>query len=226
MPPSNRPKPQRSALPEPLGEEQLQELQHLLDQIPAPLEPLDASMLDGYLCGVLLQPKPIAPLQWMPYVTDVDGRALPAKFQTERLSSLVRRRHAELNHAISEREWFDPWIFELREESPATHDPAYANPVYPWVAGFATAMQWFPALMDMDESETTAPLALLYRHFDPQDLEDAEALLAEIDSLEPPEDLSDAVEGLVRATLLLADVSRPLLEDQPAVRKKSVKRSR
>ena len=31
-------------------------LQTLLDKIPEPLEPLDISMLDGYLCGVLLQP--------------------------------------------------------------------------------------------------------------------------------------------------------------------------
>ena len=52
-------------------------------------------------------------------------------------------------------------------------------------------------------------LALLYRHLDPQDLEDADVLLEEIDSLEPPEDLSESVEGLVRATLLLADIGRP-----------------
>ena len=32
-------------------------LQALLDAVPAPLEPLDVSMLDGYLCGVLVQPK-------------------------------------------------------------------------------------------------------------------------------------------------------------------------
>jgi uncharacterized protein len=192
-------------------------------------------MLDGYLCGVLLQPQAIAAHQWLPYVTDVDGRPLPGKLQTERLHSLVRKRHAELDYAITEREWFDPWVFELHTPSPEPLElghpdhpdntcPPSVQAVYPWVAGFATAMQWFPALMDMDEQHTTTALALLYRHFDPQDLEDAQALLEEIDTLEPPEDLSDAVEGLVRATLLLADVSRPLLEDKPAVRKKTVKR--
>ena len=40
----------------PLGEPDLNRLQTLLDKIPEPLEPLDISMLDGYLCGVLLQP--------------------------------------------------------------------------------------------------------------------------------------------------------------------------
>ena len=39
---------------------------------------------------------------------------------------------------------------------------------------------------------------------------DADDLIEEIESLEPPADLSEAVEELVRATLLLGDVSRPL----------------
>jgi uncharacterized protein len=56
----------------------------------------------------------------------------------------------------------------------------------------------------------TEPLALLYRHLDPDDLEDADELIAEIETLEPPVDLTDAVEGLVRATLLLADIGRPV----------------
>ncbi|HET9645640.1 MAG TPA: YecA family protein, partial [Burkholderiaceae bacterium] len=54
------------------------------------------------------------------------------------------------------------------------------------------------------------PLATLYMHLDPEDLEDADELLAEIETLEPPQDLAEAVEGLVSSTLLLADVSRPL----------------
>ena len=37
----------------------LDALQALLDSVPAPLEPLDVSMLDGYLCGVLVQPQPV-----------------------------------------------------------------------------------------------------------------------------------------------------------------------
>ncbi len=81
--------------------------------------------------------------------------------------------------------------------------------VRPWVAGFAHAMARFPALMAMDDAALLEPLALVLRHLDPAELEDADLLLAEIDSLEPPVDLAAAVEELVRATLLLADVSRP-----------------
>ena len=69
--------------------------------------------------------------------------------------------------------------------------------------------------MALDAKALTEPLALVYRHLAPDDLEDADDLLAEIESLEPPEDLAEAVEGLVRATLLLADISRPVVSNAP-----------
>lgn len=199
---------------QPLSDRELDSLQSLLDRVPAPLEPLDVSMLDGFLCGVLLQPQRIPDSRWLPHVTDADGRPLPAGFDAAALQALVRRRHAELDDAIARRQWFDPWVFELAEDAhgdePDSDTPASIDAVLPWVAGFATAQEFFPGLMRLDAQALTEPLALLYRHLDPDDLEDADELLEEIDSLEPPADLADAVEGLVRATLLLADVSRPL----------------
>jgi uncharacterized protein len=198
-----------------LTEHDIEALQTLLDTVPAPLEPLDASMLDGYLCGVLVQPQRVPEGRWMPFVADVEGRAWPAGFDAAHLVSLVRRRHAELDAAIERRDWFDPWVFELHDadEDAAQHedeaDHTSPDAVYPWVAGFATALEHFPALMQSDARAITAPLALLYRHLHPDDLEDADDLLEEIESLEPPADLAEAVEELVRATLLLADVARP-----------------
>jgi uncharacterized protein len=222
---------------QPLAERELDELQALLDRVPAPLEALDVSMVDGYLCGVLLQPRRIAVARWMPHVTDVDVRALPAKFDTARLHALVLRRHAELDDAIQRRQWFDPWVFELADEEGDAasnaesdagaddddeddpDDTGAVDAVYPWVAGFATALELFPDLMALDPKALTEPLALVYRHLGPDDLEDADELLAEIESLEPPEDLTEAVEGLVRATLLLADISRPVGGSGPPARR-------
>jgi len=40
-----------------MNERDIDALQRLLDAVPAPLEPLDVSMLDGYLCAVLVQPR-------------------------------------------------------------------------------------------------------------------------------------------------------------------------
>lgn len=218
---ASRPRP--LARLQPLDERELDELQALLDLVPAPLEALDVSMVDGFLCGLLIQPQPVPLPRWLPHVTDADGRALPASFDASRLHTLVLRRHTELNDAITRRQWFDPWVFELGEadaETPGAEVddaededdlmPASADAVYPWVAGFATAIELFPALMRADAAQLTGPLALIYRHLAPDDLEDADELLAEIESLEPPADLSEAVEELVRATLLLADVGRPV----------------
>jgi len=211
---------QRPAAP-PLSPAELDELQAQLDRVPAPLEPLDVSMLDGYLCGVLLQPQRVPEARWLPHVTDVDGRALPAGFDASRLLALVRRRHAELDDAIARRQWFDPWVFELEDDAaaagadPDDELPSALDAVLPWVAGFATAQEFFPGLMQLDARSLTEPLALLYRHLDPDDLEDADELLEEIESLEPPAELGEAVEELVRATLLLADVSRPVVARHP-----------
>ena len=217
------PRPERRAITQPLSSRELDELQTLLDTVPAPLEALDVSMLDGFLCGVLLQPHSVRAIRWLPHVTDVDGRALPERFDAARLHALVRRRHAELDDAITRRLWFDPWVFELNDapvaQDAASNDarddedavPSAVDAVYPWVAGFATALELFPGLMALDAQALTEPLALLYRHLDAEDLEDADELLAEIETLEPPADLSEAVEELVRATLLLADVSRPIV---------------
>jgi uncharacterized protein len=198
-------------------------------------------MLDGFLCGVLLQPHGVPAQRWLPHITDADGRALPARFDAARLHALTRRRHAELDDAITRRQWFDPWVFEMGDATvaddadPAAIDdddgeaaPADVEAVYPWVAGFATALELFPGLMALDAQAVTEPLALLYRHLDAEDLEDADELLAEIETLEPPADLTEAVEELVRATLLLADVSRPLapLQGGAATRRGPPRRQR
>ncbi len=203
-----------AAAPRPLDEGDIDVLQNELDRVPAPLEPLDVSMVDGFLCGVLLQPETVESPQWLRHITDADGRPLPpCSVDVVRLRSLVLRRHAELRSAIDRRQWFDPWVFELSDDEvdadEADDATSASHAVYAWVAGFATAQTFFPGLMSLDAASLTEPLALIYRHLDPDDLEDADELIDEIATLEPPQDLASAVEELVRATLLLADVSQP-----------------
>lgn len=188
---------------EPLSERELDKLQALLDAVPAPLEPLDVSMLDGFLVGVLLQPKAVPGFKWTPYVLDSEGRSPPEGFDSKTLLALVRRRYQELNETIVARQWFDPWVFELDA------DASPSDVVFPWVAGFALATELFPELMRQNAADLLEPLASIYMHLDPDDLEDADELLEEIETLEPPADVAEAVESLVRSTLLLADVTRP-----------------
>jgi uncharacterized protein len=200
----------------PLTDREIDELQTLLDAVPAPLEPLDVSSLDGFLCAVLVQPAPVPRERWLAFVTDADGRSLPAAFDATRLHALVARREAELRRAIGARTWFDPWLFELGAEPRAggaeaggDEDgvPTSADAVVPWAAGFAMALETFPGLLHHGGPALTEPLALIYRHVDADDLEDADDLIAAIDATEPPSDLAEETEELVRATLLLADVA-------------------
>ena len=200
---------QKSATAAPLSDTDIQRLETLLDALPAPMQPMDVCAVDGLLCGALLQPQRVPTERWLPLACDVDGRAAPPGPALDELQALLQRRHAELDRAIGQREWFDPWIFQLDD------DASPSDCVLPWVAGFAAAMEAFPALMALGDPELVEPLALLFMHFDPEDLEDADALLEAIESLEPPAELADAVEGLVNSTLLLADVSRP----QPVARR-------
>jgi uncharacterized protein len=200
----------------PLDDADLARLEALLDALPPPLEPLDVSAIDGFLCGVLLQPQRVPATRWLPLVTDIDGRAAPAGAALDDLQRLVQRRQAELDRAIAARQWFDPWIYQLED------DAEVSETVLPWVAGFAAAMAAFPELMARDDAELVEPLALLFMHFDADDLEDADALLAVIETLEPPEDLGEAVQDIVRALMLIADVTRP----RPVARPRPGLRSR
>ena len=183
-----------------LTDEELTELEARLASVPEPLEPLPVSAIDGFLCGVILQPDTVAPTDYLPRIVDTQGRSPPTGFDAGAIDAAVQRRHAELKAAITARRWFDPWVFD---------ETGDANPgaVAPWVTGFAFAMECFPALIDRDEPELTHPLALLFRHLPPEDLEDAQEVQDEIEQLEPPATLEAAIEELVRATLLLADVS-------------------
>lgn len=195
-------------------DQQIQQLQDQLDRVPAPLQPLDVSALDGFLCAVLLQPAPVPARDWLRWILDVEGRAPPPGFDAERVRVLLQRRHAVLQRAIAARQWFDPWIFEL--DGAAT----VAESVLPWVAGFAAALERFPALDRLEDPQLLEPLALLFMHFDADDLDDADALLQLIDTLEPPADLAEAVQDVVRSVMLLADVTQPLPSAAPARRER------
>lgn len=58
----------------PLTDEEIEELDAQLASIPDDFDPLDVSMMDGFLTGVILNPAEIAEAQWLPLVYDVHGR--------------------------------------------------------------------------------------------------------------------------------------------------------
>ncbi len=198
----------------PLSDRERDQLEELLDALPPPLEPLDLSALDGFLVGVLLQPHSVPSERWLAHVADLEGRARPPGVDLAPIRALVLRRHAELEQAIATRQWFDPWVFDLETE-PGQTECLPSQVVLPWVAGFAAALDLFPQLLALGGAALREPLATLYAHFDPDDLEEIDDLRELINQLAPPESVSEAVEDLVRCTLLLADVSRPGAPTRP-----------
>lgn len=198
------------------------ELQALLDKLPGSREPLDVVMLDGYLCGVLLQPEPVPEPQWIERVYDIEGRTSPRSGASARIDERVRRRQAELRDAIARRDWFDPWVYQLD----GTAGPSEA--VVPWVAGFLLAIDLFPALREKFDHRLDEPLAGMVRHVPVEELDEDDELAALAAEMEPAADLAEAVEDLVSGVLLIADLSQPAPRPQGSgrVRRPAARRGR
>jgi uncharacterized protein len=210
------PAPESHVASQDLTDAEFAELDDLLAATPEPLEPLDAVMLDGYLCGLLVQPVVIEPPAWLPHVFDFDGRPLPDDADPvwhERATALILRRQAALNRAMVEDGWFDPLILELDEDHPPRpHEPeASLMPVsqalMPWVAGFQHAVQTFPDLLEQPDEAIDIALARLYRHLPAQTDEERE-VVATLDREHPLATLDEAMEDLVVTVADLADLTR------------------
>ena len=206
-----------------LTDTEITRLDELLASIHAPLQPMDASAVDGYLCGALLQPVTILWPEVLPALFDADAQqAVPAGVPTAvvaEVSALAERRFAELAQAIGARQWFDPWIFEPDEDEPVTEAQLL------WVAGFSIALERWPQLLKLSNPALKEPLAVIFAAVPPEDLEDADDLLPVIESLEPPTTLDEAAEDLVRSVLLLADVTRPVRRGPTAARGRPVRQT-
>lgn len=221
--------PSRGASTQDLTDEEFAELDELLLATPEPLEPVDAVMLDGYLCGVLVQPVLLESATWLAHVFDFDGRPLPDDVDPtwrERTTALIMRRHAALNRAMLEDGWFDPLVLELDDEAaaeagaappdqvPDPSDPgAGLSPVsqalMPWVAGFQHACLSFPDLAEMPDDAVMAALARLYRHL-PAETDEEREVVATLDREHPLATLDAAMEDLVVTVADLHDLTREM----------------
>jgi uncharacterized protein len=220
MLPNSQP-PSNAARAHDLTDADFAELDELLAQTPAPLEPLDAVMLDGYLCGVIVQPVLLESATWLAHVFDFDGRPLPDDVDAQwlqRTTALLVRRHGALNRAIVEDGWFDPLILEFDDEHPREAVPeGEADPmaglsevsqsVMPWVAGFQHATACFPDLAELPDDAVMSALARLYRHL-PAETDEEREVVATLDREHPLATLDDAMEELVVTIADLQDLTR------------------
>ena len=137
--------------------------------------------------------------RWLPFVTDSRrARRCPPASTHRRLHALALRRHAELDAAIDARRWFDPWIFEVDADAaqPPTSDTDPDDEddrravrsrcglsVGGWIRHRARPLSG----ADVTRGQALdAALVLLYRHLDPDDLEDADEILQAIENSNHP----------------------------------------
>ena len=211
----------------PLSDAEVGELDELLQAVPEDRDPLDVAMLDGFLTCVLLQPEPVSPSAWLPFVFDGEGRAVAPGGDAaarQRAIELVMRRHNELAAYIAAREPFDPILFELEDDNGrALEGPAAIAALAPWAAGFVSALGTFPALLKEFERDDAGAAALIgiLRHVPhaPDDTS-AEGLdfasgRDDIDRDAPRGDLDEAIADLVASVMEIADLIRPR---RPALR--------
>jgi uncharacterized protein len=216
----------------------LQLLQQRIENAPEGLDVLDASAMDGYLAGVLLQPTPLEPAHWLPAAMGIGPDSPATAFawgQTE-LLPLLQLRARELDDAIRRRAWFDPWVFEWQPEEGQSRgdgdgdasDPSahVSQSVVPWAAGFALALETFDGVDTLaDTQAVNEALAPIFAHFDPEDWGDDQGLLDALAAWEPAQSLQEAVEDLVSGCLCLADLTRPQAAAKPRAAPSSSKRA-
>ena len=198
-----------------LTDAELDELDALLAETPQPYRPLDAVMLDGYLCGVLVQPRRIEPEEWLPLVFDLDGAAFPASADAAwraRCEALIMRRHEALRQALLEDGDFDPLLAEIDADEPPEVPPELRGlgpislTLMPWVAGFEHAAVRFPELMALPDVDVQAALVRLYRHL-PASSDEEREVIALMDRELPLATLEEAIEDVVNAVADLAELT-------------------
>jgi uncharacterized protein len=191
-----------------LTDDEIVELEQLLAQTPQPLKPLGAVALDGYLCGVLVQPRLVPADEWLPPVFDIEeGRALPDDVDPvwrARIVQLTERRLKALNESIADEGWFDPVLpededVEASEYDPLSQLPPSSRPLVGWVGGFSYAISVFPLDdADVPEDEWGPELDKVFRHLPPQD-DEHRKVQAHMQRVAPLASVDDAVADLVMA---------------------------
>ena len=222
----------RADLARPLSDREIDELDQALSVLPADRESLDVAMLEGYLVGVLLQPRDVMPAEWLPpiFAAPAGEPMIPGgEGQAQRVIDLITRRHDTLAAHIEARDPFDPIVYDVKAEDGVPTSPQQElAALWSWAAGFLAAMQAFPAVFELadDNDDLSETLVHILRHLpvDPDDDgEEAEAMREErahIDREHPLDDLDFAIVTMVDAVMDIADITRPhepLVRAQPKV---------
>jgi uncharacterized protein len=140
--------------PEPLTEEELDELDEFLLDVDAD-NSMDLCMLDGFLTAVVSGPRAIMPSEWLPWVWDSErgeeGFQFKSQRQAERILGLILRHMNDIAHVLTyQPQDYEPLILEntLGEQPVPVIDE--------WCCGYMTGVRldyaaWLPVLMSAEQ---------------------------------------------------------------------------
>jgi len=145
-----------------LSDEELDELEVFLMSEEMPKDGMDISTLDGFLAAIVLNPRLIAPSQWLPWVWDMEnGEESPVFADSHQASRMIGfvMRHYNTVAASIHGGWFDPLLMELAQPDDSEFFDAEG-----WCAGFmlgvSMCMETWRAVLE-EHSELVAPMVLL-----------------------------------------------------------------
>ena len=202
---------------------EIDELDELLGQAPASLEPLDVVMLDGYLAAVAVQPRIVSVDEWLPLALDTDGTRWPAVLEPDwlaRVKTLMLRRFEAIGRGLAEDRYFHPVVTDTARSEPDEAlqkliDDGSLSPLsralLPWCSGFVYAAEIFdseelPGLPGHADDSVHAALARVLRHLPPETDEERE-IAATLVRERPLANEDEAIVDLVDAVADLYDLT-------------------
>ena len=206
-----------------LNDAELDELDGLLANTPAPLQPMDLSALDGFLCGVMVQPAMIDEAAWLPALFGLEAQPMPEHVDAAwlaRCRTLVGRRFEAVNRSLAEDAGFEPLLHGGPSDDAVDDTPP--RPLAIWAAGFDEALRCFPSLTKSADDSVAELLGILYRHVPPQTDEERE-FIAMLDRERPLSTLDEAIDDLVSAVADLWEMTRPARYAVQTVRRPQAK---
>jgi uncharacterized protein len=146
-----------------LSDEDIVELDDFLASGQVPGKGMDLGILDGFLAAVLLNPDPILPSEWLPWVWDMqDAQESPAfsdVAQAQRITDLIIRHCNAVAQSLDD-DWFEPLFYGIgAEQEDAVLDAES------WAVGFMLGVEvfvdpWWRPLIE-EQSDLLAPMVLL-----------------------------------------------------------------
>ena len=129
--------------PRQMTDEEFEALEEILTSEVVPEDCMDLEMLDGYLAGVLLSPRPIAPERWMPGVWSAHGDELGfgSGSGMQRAIRLVKAYYNEMLASLGlddeDEACWEPFCFATAEGDTVKLGEA-------WMDGFGQGLELWP----------------------------------------------------------------------------------